>query len=102
MYESLIAGIKKIPKVKKVCVVSQGKVVSGDQVENFTTIEELLKGLEGFSTSLNSKLSSFQMDTPENLILLETLGENAYLLVVGDRSMNVGRVRLELRKHVKK
>jgi len=104
MYEALVAGVKKIPKVKKVAVISSNReIVGGDDLgENLDSLGNVLETLASFSDKMGEALSSFQMETPDSMVFVEAIEENKYLLVIGEKTLNRGRVRLELRKHVKK
>ena len=100
MAEELVKALRRVPKVKAVALVSQ-EGVSGDELpEEVLKLKQVIHQLEEMSEYIGSQLTSAQVEIPLGLVLVERI-DGGYILILGEKDMNVGRVKLALKKYLK-
>ncbi len=106
--KKLVNSIINLPKVKAVLVLSDNGDIIEESAKPGSSIKSKLDSIKKlvdmgnvFSEQLNRKLSMIMLDTPEGYIILHKLDSTKLTVIEGERNLNVGRLRLEIRKTFK-
>ncbi len=101
MREQIVEALKKIPKVKAVGIISKDGTIVGDSLGDLgAKVESIWNDLRDFAEKFGKPLSSAQIDLQNQLLILEDTGGDV-LVILGEKAVNIGRIRLELRKILK-
>ena len=102
---AFVKSVIDLPKVRAVFVLSaDGEVVEeaskpGSRLKPFLGyLKEMADLGKGISEEVGRGLSMVSVDTPKGSFIINRVKDGRLILIEGEKNLNVGRVRLEIRK----